>query len=351
MISTKTELDPNLLEAAFYEQPFKFSYSSLNKLITSPGIFYREYVLKQREEQYAKHLLEGTIIHFLVLENQGFDDNFIVLGDSLPSETNMIVADYVFNECYMKQKEDQFDETLELCDFEQAILDQLKEINKHQSLKDTKDGTGDSKRIAKIDESKTQAYFKFLKTKGTRTIIDSALLDKCTRRADVIKADPQMRKLLGMDIVSDGKTFGVYNELPLDIETEEGLPFGFKGIVDNMVIDVRQKTVYINDFKTTGKSLTHFPESVEFWNYWLQAAMYDKLVRNYLSKVLTDEWTVEFRFIVFDKYDQLYPFLVTESTMHEWKEALAVTEKEALYHYEFKDFTLPYDYAQGNVNL
>ena len=40
------ELDPNLLEAAFYDKPFKFSYSSMNKVLTSPGIFYKEYVLK-----------------------------------------------------------------------------------------------------------------------------------------------------------------------------------------------------------------------------------------------------------------------------------------------------------------
>ena len=35
MLKTK-ELDTNLLEAEFYEKPFKFSYSSLNKLMTSP---------------------------------------------------------------------------------------------------------------------------------------------------------------------------------------------------------------------------------------------------------------------------------------------------------------------------
>lgn len=347
MIETKTkELNSDLLEAAFYEKPFNFSYSSLNKLLTAPDVFYKEYVLKQREEQYGKHLLEGIVIHFLVLENQGFDDNFIVASDNLPSETNLIVANAIFK--LYQEKDDPY---LELCDFEDQILEVLQDINKHQSLKDTKDGTGDSKRIAKIVEPKTEEYFTFLKNKKGRTIIDSALLDKCTRRANIVKANPEMRNLLGLDIISDGKTFGIYNELPLEEKAEQNVAFGYKGIVDNIVVDVHAKTIRINDFKTTGKSLTYFSDSVKFWNYWLQAAMYKKLVQKFLSKVITDEWIIEFRFIVFDKYDQLYAFLVTEETMKEWESDFVSIENEARYHYESKDFTLPYEYAQGNVKL
>lgn len=346
MISTK-EKDLHLMEAEFYERPFKFSYSSLNRLLTAPAIFYKEYVLKERDDEFRKHLLEGILIHYLVLENQGFDDKFLVASDNLPSANSIMVAEKVF-ESYLEKDDD----TLELCDFEDEILDALKELNVHQSLKDTKDGvTGDSKRLAKIIEPKTEEYFTFLKKKGGRTIIDSALLDKCTRRAEIVKANEEMRDLLGMDIISDGETFGVYNELPLEVEAEDEMPFGYKGIVDNMVVDVQNKTVCINDFKTTGKSLTNFSDSIEFWNYWLQAAMYVKLVRQFLSKVLKDGWSIEFRFLVFDAYDQLYAFPVTPETMAEWEIRLKDVEKQARYHYDSKDFTLPYEYAQGLVKL
>jgi len=347
MISTK-ELDPNLLEAEFYDKPFNFSYSSLNKLITSPGIFYTEYILKKREVQYGKHLLEGTIIHYLVLENQGFDEKFIVSSETLPGETNMIVANYCFD-AYAAMKDP--DETLELCDFEPQILECLKNIDKHQSLKDTKDGLGDDKRVNKIVEPKTEEYFKFLKNKEGRTIIDSAMLDKCTRRGQVVTENVKMRELLGLDLISDGIKYGVYNELYVEVPAKEGSLFGFKGFIDNLVVDVAKKAVYINDFKTTGKTLTKFDESVDFWNYWMQAAVYKQLVKDYLKAVLTDEWTIEFRFIVFDKYDQLYAFEVTNETMDKWETRLQVAIKEASYHYESRDFTLPYDFAKGNVKL
>ena len=129
------------------------------------------------------------------------------------------------------------------------------------------------------------------------------------------------------------------------------MPFGFKGILDNMVVDVKNKLVRINDFKTTGKKLEAFDESVDYWNYWVQACMYIKLVQNYLRKVLTDEWTIEFRFVVFDKYDHLYAFPVSQQTLDKWGTDFENLLIAAKYHYESKDFSLPYNYAQGIVKL
>ena len=344
MIQTVNQ-DNALAEAAFYEEPFKFSYSSMNTLLTAPGAFYSDYILKKREDLHQKYLIEGTIIHFLVLENQGFDRNFILMPGNMPSPNNMIIADAIYKLFVEKE-----DATLQMIDFSTEILDMLVDMNLHQSLKDTKDGKGDDKRIAKIVDTKTEEYFNFLSTKNGRTIIDSAVLDKCTRRADIVKEDPEMRELLGMDLNSDGVDYGVYNELPLDMSLKD-MPFGLKGILDNMVIDVKKKLVRINDFKTTGKNLTKFTESIEYWNYWLQAAVYYTLVKEYLKGVLKEGWTIEFRFIVFDVHNQMYAFEVTPGTMAEWIENFEVVKKEALYHYESRDYVLPYDFAQGNIKL
>lgn len=347
MINTTSQVNAEK-EAAFYEKDFKFSYSSMNTLLTAPAAFYSDYVLNNRVELHHKYLLEGTMIHFLVLENQGFDDNFILSSDNLPSPNNMLIADAMYKVALEKKD---FDiHQAQLVDFSTEILEMLLEISLHQNLKDTKDGKGDDKRIAKITEPKTTSYFNFLKTRNGRTIIDSALLDKCTRRADVVKEDPEMRELLGMDLVSDGRTYGVYNELSIDMPLPN-MPFGLKGILDNMVIDVKKKVVRINDFKTTGKSLTGFEISVEYWRYWLQGAVYKKLVEHYLKAILTDAWTIELRFIVFDTHNQLYAFLVTPETMVEWTERYENLLKEVEYHYTARDFQLPYAFAKKEVTL
>ena len=107
----------------------------------------------------------------------------------------------------------------------------------------------------------------------------------------------------------------------------------------------------INDFKTTGKSLKDFSDSVEYWNYWLQAAIYDKLVREFLANFINDETQVSFNFIVFDRYDQLYSFPVTGITFNDWKERCSSTLMQANYHYVEKEFNLPYAFAKGNIKL
>lgn len=344
------EADVNLVEAAFYEKPFNFSYSALNRLLTAPNIFYKEYVLRQKEIKTEKYLLEGILIHHLLLDHLGFDEKFLVTPEKLPSENSMKVAKMVFDLYKKKVDDDPANAELELVDFTPQILEILKDLNLHQSLKDTDSGSGDSKRIAKIIEPKTEEYFNFLKKKGQREIIDSGILDRCTLAADLIKTDQGIRDLLGMDLESDGVNYGVYNELELEMELE-GFPFGIKGILDNMVADVKNKRIRINDFKTTGKSLVDFPDSVEYWNYWLQAAIYLTLAMEYFKKFIDDSWTFEFNFIVFDKYDQIFAYPVSNETMVAWTKKMWEVLKEAQYHYNEKDYTLPYRFVAGEVAL
>lgn len=348
MLSTK-DVDENLLVAEFYNKDFKFSYSSLSKLVTAPKMFYNEYVLGQKDDEIKKYLLEGIVIHYLVLEESGgpnFDEKFIVSSENLPSDNSMKVANLVFDHHQNLVSEKLADPEAKLEDYADYVLDTLEEIGLHQNVKDP------AKRAAKIIEPKTEEYFEFLKQKKHKTIIDSKTLAECTRRADIVKANQEMRDLLGLDLESDGRKFGVYNELEVDIPKEEtGLPFGFKGIIDNLVVDVENKSIRLNDFKTTGKSLVHFEESVEIWNYWLQAVTYKKLVKHFLGKVITDEWSMVFRFIVFDKYDQLYAFEVTDETYAEWEKKFEKAVEEAKYHYTSKDYSLPYEFIKGNVKL
>lgn len=342
-----TNIDENLLESEFYSKPFSFSYSSLNTLLTAPRAFYKEYILKLKDESFKKYLLEGTLIHYLVLENKGFDSKFAI-ATALPSENLMKMTTYLFKNHYDKIKSN------DLVDYRAEILEYLKEINLYQSLVDTKDGTGDDKRMAKVCDTTSQEYFEFLITSTDKTIIDNDTLAVASERAEILKADPEIRKLLGLDYISDGKTYGIYNELPIEMKpADTGLPFGIKGIIDNLVIDVKNLTITINDIKTTSKSLSNFTESIEYWNYWLQASIYIELVKHFLKAILSKaQWTIKFNFIVFDSYNQLYAFPVSDETLIAWNtKTQTILKERALYHYESKDYTLPYEFAKKEIIL
>ena len=144
--------------------------------------------------------------------------------------------------------------------------------------------------------------------------------------------------------------FGVYNEIDLNCSLKD-MPFGLRGILDNLVVDVENKSIVINDFKTTGKSLVHFQDSVEYWLYWLQAAIYKRLAMNFLKDVINDEWSIDFNFIVFDSYNQYYAYPVSYDTMLLWDEMLEGKLSAAEYHYNNRMFDLPFEFVAGNVYL
>jgi hypothetical protein len=217
--------------------------------------------------------------------------------------------------------------------------------NLYQSLKT------DGQRLEKLLTDNNKEYFKFLKIKETKTVIDPAVKQQAELSLEALKANDRVNALLQL---GPDKPLGVsvFNELPLKSDLENK-PFGFKGIVDNVVIDENTKTLFINDLKTTNKSIQNFPESVEFYRYDIQATMYMGLVYDKFLKDRPDvnDWTIIFTFIVIDKYNQVYPFQVSKETLAWWSEYFEKVVGQVSYHYESKDYTLPYELAIGNVIL
>lgn len=329
-------------EERFYTKEFNFSYSSLNKLLYSPRKFHKEYILGEREELIEAYLIEGKVIHALLLEDGSFDDTFILSPSKIPNygTGERIVIDTLFARLKPTFTEDVI---YNLDQFQNEILEILKDIPLHQKLKT------DAQRIEKIVTEGNISYFEFLQTKKDKTLIDSELLDKCTRLVEEVKKNEVICNLLALGR-GNTDTFAVYNELPLTASLEL-YPFGIKGVIDNLVVDVEAKKVYINDIKTTSKSLMDFKESVDYYNYWLQAGMYNKLIANFLSEVIDPSWIIEIRFIVIDKYGGVYPFKVSEQTMTDWYIATEDVLNRAKWHYTERNFDLPMELAKGEINL
>lgn len=316
----------------FYSEKFYFSYSGLNKLLFSPRVFYKHYILEQREEKTDTHLIEGSLLHCLLLEPDEFDNKFILLPGKIPTDSNKVLIENIFYNSYSAQE----DSTLELIDFEDEILAGLVAANLYQSLKT------DTQRLEKILVENNIEYFEFLKKRQSRSVIDQQMLDRVNESVEYIKANK-----ICMELMQLGKE-NSQSELPLNMEMEQ-YPFGLKGIVDNIVVDKESNTVFINDLKTSGKSIQHFPESIDYYRYDLQAAIYYLLVRNNIVK--GRDYKIKFTFIVIDKFNQVYPFQVTEVTMNNWVESLWKELTKAKYHYENKEYGLPYDLAKYNVML
>lgn len=325
----------------FYKEKFYFSYSSINKLLFSPVMFYKHYVLFQREDSVDAHLIAGRVLHCLLLEPDNFDKQFLIMPSKLPTGNNKQIVDDIF-----KYHMTIGNNTLILSDYSQDILTQLLTINLHQSLKT------DQQRLAKILTEENKEYFEFLKKSQDKTVVDQGTLDNCKISIEVLKANLSVRALIGLDVTAEDTHIQVENELLLKCDVS-GLPFGYKGILDNVVVDSETKTIFINDLKTTGKAIQDFPEAVIYYKYWIQAVIYKKLAIQNFLKALPDveNWKVMITFIVIDKYNQVYPYQVSLGTLAYWEETFSELEQQVKWHYENRRYDLPYELAIGNVKL
>ena len=324
----------------FYKSDFYFSYSSINKLLYSPAAFYKHYILNQREDMVDAHLVAGKVVHCLLLEPDKFNDEFIVIPSNLPKDNNRLLVDEIF-----KVYQSQPDTDLTLADFPDSIISVLAGINLHQSLKN------DEGRIAKMVTEQNTQYFEFLKVKQGKTIVDQATLDTAKESVELLRQHETVRSLLQLDNDKD-ENIKIYNEEGVQLKSSR-FKFGFKGILDNVVMDYNTKTIFINDLKTTGKAIQDFPDSVQYYKYWIQAVMYKQLSLGKYLKDLPDklDWKVVITFIVIDRANLIYPFQVSEETLKVWEEDFKKILTVVDYHYINKDFSLPYELATGNVKL
>ena len=325
--------DP-IKEEEFYNKDFKFSYSSLNKLLFSPSLFYKDYILKEREEKTDKHLIEGKLLHLLLLQPEKLLEEFSIVPSKVPSDSLKRVLK-VIAACNVSE--------LSMVD-DKIILDALQEVSLYQSLKD------ESKRIAKVRTTECEDYYAFMCNTSGKDIIDNDMLAKAKERVEIIKDNKDISSLLEISVTDfEIDPVEAWNEKYLECDLKDHR-FGLKGYIDRYVIDHESKEITIVDFKTTSKSLDKFAETVDYYNYWMQAVIYITLVvKNSLEDA--SDYKINFNFVVIDNYDQVYIFETSDATKQKWYQAFYEVLESAKYHYEERDYSLPYEFAKGNVIL
>lgn len=344
MAATKFYEPPSLgerlaKESAFFSHPFVMSYSGLNKLLFSPALFYRHYVLGQREDNLDKNMIEGALIHCLLLKPEGFDDEFVLSVMDTPSDNPKTLLHTLFN--HHKELKREGDARTELPEFRDEILKILEDMNLYQALKT------DTQRLEKIVIEKHVDYWTYLQKAEGRTVIDQPTYDFAKSVVDLIHSKGNIMDIMGF-FGNDFNGITKQNETEIVKITDE-FHFGVRGFIDNLVFDTQKKEIRVNDLKKTSKDIGSFTESIEYFRYWMQAAIYYMLVEHvYLSQPQYADYTMVFRFIVVDPYMQIAPIKISDEKMQEWVEMTKKKLHEANYHFVTKNFELPYEFLINN---
>lgn len=330
-------------EKDFYSKPFKFSYSSLNKLLFSPSLFYNDYILKQRQEKLDKHLLEGKVLHCLLFEPEKLQEKFKIVPGKLPTDNVRKILHSLHKVSNLGLTTDNSCVDLMSKELENSILSILKEENLYQTLKE------DSARLVKIQCQENVEYWNFINNSKV-DVIDEETLKRCQEQIEIIKNNTQVNKIFGefqTDFPLD--TIETFSEKYLECKLSN-YNFGLKGYVDFYKIDNDKKEIVICDLKTTSKTIDEFPETFGYYKYWLQAVIYIKLVIENLPEE-KQNYKIIFNFVVIDKYNQVYPFEVSEISLDAWVNDLRYALETANYHYTNNNYSLPFKYLVNKVTL
>lgn len=327
-------------EKIFYDNKFYFSYSGLSKLLYDPKLFYSYYILNEREEKTEAHLIEGRVLHCLILQPEDFENQFAVMPNDIPTANTKNIIDNLY-----KVR----DERTDVNDYADQILALLQMANLHQSLKT------DQQRLDKILTPDAIAYWNYIVSSQGKTVIDSITYDRMVEAKDSMLRDERMKKMFS-DVHASENGLIVFSEKLLQYDLQR-YKFGLKGIVDRIVIDPKNALIDVIDVKTSNKTHSEFIDTIEYYRYWLQATIYTLLVVRYVSdnKIIPEEMInnikVSFKFVVYDKLKNTCIFELSEQTLNEWYSRMEASLQVVDYHYSNNKYNAPKDFDLGIVQI
>lgn len=241
-----------------YQTISALNQSTLKQILISPQAY-----VKAKERQLSKvqsseqHFIFGSVVDMILTESkEDFDKKYAVIPDDTGvSEVVAKIIKGIYDDVsYLveeKTLEDYKSEILEYCKYEQY-----------------QPRWKDETRVNKIIEQGAK-YFDILKESGTRSIITETEYAKAINCVMALRTDKYtskycQKKSNNPDIEIIDKHVIVFDYQGLE----------FKGELDRVIVNHKDKTITPIDFKTTSKSVLNFEKSFWHFRYDFQAAVY-----------------------------------------------------------------------------
>lgn len=246
----------------------------------APSLFY-DYLNGKVEDEKTPSLEKGDYLHKYILT----PEEFPILTCEMPPPAIQEVVKRVFYQLSLKKSAEE-QKLFVLSDHSDIIMQIADETEYQRNWKP-------ETRKQKIIELGAP-YFDALKEAGDRTILSGDVLELLKRCADSIRRNSAANALL---LDSPGQI--VFNEQEI-YWTEEwnGMNLSFKAKLDRLVVDPKEKTFSIVDFKTTSKYIVNFPSSFDFYHYYRQISFYEHAAKIWLEQQGYQNFTPDDHYIV-----------------------------------------------------
>jgi hypothetical protein len=250
-----------------YKTISALNQSTLKQILVSP----KSYVeAKERQlarvESTEQHFVFGSLVDMMLTESkEDFDKKYAVIPDDVGvTEVVGRIVKGIYESAIAEDKI--YDADIKYTPT--SLEDYPEQILKHCNYELYQSRWKDETRINKIVEQGSK-YFDILKKCGTKTIITESEYAKAVNCVMALRSDKHTGKYCQKK--SNDPKILIIDKHVIMFE-HEGLEF--KGEIDRIIVNHKEKTITPIDFKTTSKSVLNFENSFWHFRYDFQAAVY-----------------------------------------------------------------------------
>lgn len=237
------------------------------------------------DEIKSPSLTFGSAVDALITGGQKeFDERFLVAEFPQISETIESIVKDLFNECHIVHS------TLTSIS-DDKIIEIAANYNYQNNWK--------PETRAKVIKEKAEDYYNLLFLSEGKELLDNETYQKVLACVETLKSSPATRwYFMDNDIFDD--SVKRYYQIKFK-EAFDGVDY--RCMMDECVVDYKNKIIYPIDLKTSGHAEWDFPKSFIKFNYAIQARLYYRLLKKALSKddYFKDFKVDNYRFIVINK--------------------------------------------------
>jgi len=310
----------------YHELKGHVSNSSLNILERSIREF-KKFLYEDIKEESTSYFDFGTAMHMYILEPERFDKEVLIMDYTIPKSKQQ--QDFCKNYAKIKKVTTNAKK--------KAFLAAYKPMDKWEK---------------KADEliNEYGPYITYLKESPNKLVISPEIFKKIQSISLELKRHKKASKLLTDPSIVDSDTL-TFNELQI-LWDYKGIKC--KSMLDRVVIDKKEKTVYIVDLKTTS-NIAEFKKSFEKYHYDRQLTFYGMALAGEIEKLadITTEELATYKIvgiiIAIDKIkEEVKVFKISEEIINETLPIVTDLLERAKWHIDNNKFEYTREYYEGD---
>jgi len=293
------------MDVGEYRKLPSINYSACKDFDESRSKFYRKYILKEVIEEKRHYSTSfGDLVHCLLLTPEDFDKRFALLGVGGTPKPQM----KAFTDNLWELTKQCMSETGQITRDMASLMEEAFTLTAYDRKGERVAFKGKTlEDVIKRFPSEAEHYYDTLRQNFGKEVIDARTYDSALKTVAELNSNPVTEPILG---IRDGERHKVFYEKILTFQYEG---IDVKAMVDLLIVDLKERKIYIYDLKSSGWDIGTFDYNIIKNRYYLQWSMYYLAVKDWASKEYKDFEVVPLQFIVVNSDMNQSPLIYTTS--------------------------------------